>query len=152
MDYKQVLEADIKRGFTKKELEILIGLPENNLAGFLKGNKKFTQKNLARIERWEQSNKPDPLTLEVARKPKSKKKDKSSEFETKDESQSSFKLNLKQILALPKQEQGETKSELDEQIAKLEERLLLPSKYLPKYKRDMVERELVELKRLKIGQ
>ena len=152
MEIKDQIQVHLDSGFTKADLEYLIDLPINSLSGFFAGGRKYSKKNQLRILRWlDSENKPDPLTLkiEVVRKPKADKKEKTPEIETKDESQSSFKLNLKQILALPKQEQGETKSELDEQIAKLEERLLLPPKYLPKNSRDMVERKLASLNKLK---
>lgn len=63
MDYKSVLKADLEKGYSKKDLEFLIGLPQNNLAGFLLGNREFSKKNLLKIERWEKSEKPDPLDV-----------------------------------------------------------------------------------------
>ena len=64
MDYKKVIQDDLDRGFTKRDLEVLIGLPKNNLSAFMNGKKEFPKKALLRIERWEKSEKPDPLFSE----------------------------------------------------------------------------------------
>lgn len=63
MDYKAVLLADLGKGFTKSKLEELIGLPKNNLSGFLKGDRKLSKISMLKIEKWEASEKPDPLKI-----------------------------------------------------------------------------------------
>lgn len=63
MDYIKSLEADLEKGYSKSDLEKLIGLPKNNLSGILKGDRKLSKKSQLKIERWDKSEKPDPLTL-----------------------------------------------------------------------------------------
>lgn len=63
MNYLEVLRADLEKGFTKADLERLIGLPKNNLSGVLKGDKKLSRKSELKIELWEASEKPNPLEL-----------------------------------------------------------------------------------------
>lgn len=63
MDYIKSLEADLEKGYSKSDLEKLIGLPKNNLSGILKGGRKLSKKSQLKIERWDKSEKPDPLTL-----------------------------------------------------------------------------------------
>jgi len=61
MDYKELILSDLEKGYSKADLERLIGLPKNNLAGVLKGNKKFSRKSELKIDIWEKSEKPSPL-------------------------------------------------------------------------------------------
>jgi len=68
MDYKAVIQDDLKAGFSKVELEVLIGLPKNNLSGILKGNRKLSRKSELKIEKWQKSEKPNPLDLIVKKK------------------------------------------------------------------------------------
>jgi len=63
MDYKAVLQSDLDKGFSKRDLEVLIGLPKNNLSGFMSSKRKFSKKSLLKIEKWENSEKPDPLSI-----------------------------------------------------------------------------------------
>jgi len=68
MDYKAVIQDDLKAGFSKVELEVLIGLPKNNLSGILKGDRKLSRKSELKIEKWQKSEKPNPLDLIVKKK------------------------------------------------------------------------------------
>jgi len=68
MDYLAVLNAYLQKGFSKSDLERLIGLPKNNLTEILKGNKSLSQKSKIKIELWEASDKPDPLKMVIAKK------------------------------------------------------------------------------------
>lgn len=63
MDFVQLLKDDLEKGYSKSDLEKLIGLPKNNLSGILKGDRKLSKKSQLKIERWDKSEKPDPLTL-----------------------------------------------------------------------------------------
>lgn len=63
MNYLDVLRADLEKGYSKADLERLIGLPKNNLSGVLKGDKKLSRKSELKIELWEASEKPSPLEL-----------------------------------------------------------------------------------------
>lgn len=69
MALKKQIQEQIDRGFSKKDLETLIGLPANNLAGFMKGERNFSKKNILRIERFLASaNNFDPLELDTIKK------------------------------------------------------------------------------------
>ncbi len=73
MEIKDQIQVHLDSGFTKSDLEHLMGLPINSLSGFFAGGRKYSKKNELRILRWlESEDKPDPLTLklEVIRKPK----------------------------------------------------------------------------------
>jgi len=63
MDYITLLKADLEKGYSKSDLERLIGLPKNNLSGILKGDRKLSKKSMLKIEKWEVSEKPNPLEL-----------------------------------------------------------------------------------------
>jgi hypothetical protein len=68
MDYLAQLKVDLDKGYSKSDLERLIGLPRNSLKGTLKGQKKLSKKSEKRIELWEASEKPDPLKLHFVKK------------------------------------------------------------------------------------
>jgi hypothetical protein len=63
MDYKAVLLEDLAKGFSKSDLERLIGLPKNSLSGVLSGAKKLSKKSELKIEVWDKSDKPNPLEV-----------------------------------------------------------------------------------------
>ena len=63
MDYIKSLEADLEKGYSKSDLEKLIGLPKNNLSGILKGSRKLSKKSQLKIDKWEASEKPHPLSV-----------------------------------------------------------------------------------------
>lgn len=65
MDLIKELNKDLENGFSKRDLERLIGLPENCLSNILKGKKKLSRKSEIKIEKWAASEKPDPLTISV---------------------------------------------------------------------------------------
>jgi|ERR1700690_1661988 len=61
MDVIQEIKSDLEKGFSKVDLEKLIGLPQNCLSNVLKGNKVLSKKSILKIEKWSASNKPNPL-------------------------------------------------------------------------------------------
>ncbi|HEY9342365.1 MAG TPA: hypothetical protein VIQ23_12340 [Hanamia sp.] len=63
MDAIKELEKDLLSGFSKRDLETLIGLPQNSLSNVLSGKKKLSKKSVAKIEKWSSSEKPDPFFL-----------------------------------------------------------------------------------------
>jgi transcriptional regulator with XRE-family HTH domain len=94
MDYKSVLLTDLEKGFSKSDLEKLIGLPRNNLSGILKGGRNLSKKSKLKIERWEASEKPNPLSVffqpaEITKQPPPKnsglKKDENGQLVIPDE-------------------------------------------------------------------
>jgi len=64
MDSIQILERDLEKGYSKSDLERLVGLPKNSLSGILKGSKNLSKKSVLKIQAWEKSEKPDPLNLQ----------------------------------------------------------------------------------------
>lgn len=70
VDYRALIQADLDKGFTKTQLEKLIGLPKNNLTYIMSGNKEFSKLSTLKIDKWEASEKPNPLTLVVPKKKK----------------------------------------------------------------------------------
>lgn len=68
MDYIKSLEADLEKGYSKSDLERLIGLPKNNLSGILKGDRKLSKKSQLKIDKWMASEKPDPLDLKYLKR------------------------------------------------------------------------------------
>ena len=76
MDYKVLLETEISKGFSRSDLEYLIGLPKNNLSSFLNGKRLLSKKSFLKIERWLTSkDKPDPLNFKISNNDKGNKKD-----------------------------------------------------------------------------
>jgi transcriptional regulator with XRE-family HTH domain len=63
MDVIKELNKDLEKGFSKRDLEILIGLPKNSLSNILKGKKNPSKKYILKVEKWAASEKPDPLSL-----------------------------------------------------------------------------------------
>jgi len=63
MDYIKSLQVDLENGYSKADLERLIGLPKNNLSGILKGDRNLSKKSKLKIDKWEASEKPHPLEL-----------------------------------------------------------------------------------------
>ena len=63
MDWKQVINADLSKGFSKSDLELLIGLPKNTLASLLTDKKKISKKSLLKIDKWNSSEKCSPLDV-----------------------------------------------------------------------------------------
>jgi len=63
MDYVTILMADLEKGYSKSDLERLIGLPKNNLSGILKGDRVLSKKSKLKIEKWEASKKPSPIDM-----------------------------------------------------------------------------------------
>jgi len=52
MEVLDKIRQELERGFTKRELEVLMGIPKNNLSGILKGGKKISAKGLIRINKY----------------------------------------------------------------------------------------------------
>lgn len=63
MDLVEQIKAEVANGFSKKHLEILIGLPENSLSGVIAGTKKLSTKSKVKVEKFMASEKPDPLKV-----------------------------------------------------------------------------------------
>lgn len=57
------LNQEIKNGFSKSDLERLIGLTKNSLSSIMSGKKKLSRKSEIKIERFLKSEKPDPLNI-----------------------------------------------------------------------------------------
>lgn len=68
MDFIQILKEDLGNGYSKSDLEKLIGLPQNCLSGIIKGDKKLSRKSELKIGKWEASEKPNPLQLFFVKK------------------------------------------------------------------------------------
>lgn len=67
-DFVQILKDDLEKGYSKSDLERLIGLPQNCLSGIIKGDKKLSRKSQIKIEQWEVSEKPNPLQVYFVKK------------------------------------------------------------------------------------
>jgi hypothetical protein len=68
MDLLNQINSELKRGFSKSELERLIGLPKNSLSGVLLGGKKLSKKSELKVQRFMTSEKPNPLDLEKSQR------------------------------------------------------------------------------------
>ena len=69
MDVLQAIKSDLENGFSKIDLERLIGLPKNSLSGVLAGSKKLSKKSILKIRKWDESEKPNPLDIEKTVQP-----------------------------------------------------------------------------------
>jgi len=67
-DLIQILKDDLEKGYSKSDLERLIGLPKNSLSGIIKGDKKLSKKSEIKIEQWSVSEKPNPLNIVFVKK------------------------------------------------------------------------------------
>jgi hypothetical protein len=61
--YIASLKDDLANGFSKRDLEVLIGLPKNSLASILTNKRTLSLKSQLKIKRWNESEKPDPLDI-----------------------------------------------------------------------------------------
>ncbi len=68
MNYIELLNADLIKGYSKSDLEMLIGLPKNSLSGVVKGDKKLSKISQLKIQEWEASKKPSPLQVVEAKR------------------------------------------------------------------------------------
>lgn len=68
MDFVQLLKDDLEKGYSKSDLEKLIGLPQNCLSGVIKGDKTLSRKSEIKIEQWSVSEKPNPLQVFFVKK------------------------------------------------------------------------------------
>lgn len=73
MNFIKVLKDDLAKGYSKSDLEKLIGLPQNCLSGVIKGDKKLSRKSEIKIAEWEASEKPNPLSVFFVKKKHSDK-------------------------------------------------------------------------------
>ena len=128
MDYIAILTEDLGKGYSKSDLEKLIGLPKNNLSGILKGDRKLSKKSELKIELWVSSEKPSPLEL-----PRIKTEMEVAKTKIENNQNSGKRVDIENL-------------GITDRIAQLEEKLKMPPKYLPKLQRDKVEKELNELK------
>lgn len=67
MNHIELLKKDLADGFSKSELETLIGLPQNVLSGIISGKRSLSKKSKLKIERFMTGAKPDPLKLEPSK-------------------------------------------------------------------------------------
>lgn len=104
-DYIELLKLDLTKGYSKSDLERLIGLPQNSLSGVLKGDKKLSPKSELKIDIWEASDKPDPLKLHFVKK--QVKENKVSEKSDEDIKRDATKKNDKEN---EKKDKSETKT------------------------------------------
>lgn len=63
MNHIELLKKDLADGFSKSELETLIGLPQNVLSGIISGKRSLSKKSKLKIERFMTGEKPDPLNV-----------------------------------------------------------------------------------------
>lgn len=68
VDYLELLRKDLEKGYSKADLEKLIGLPKNSLSGVIKGDKKLSKKSMVKIDIWEASDKPGLFELNFGKK------------------------------------------------------------------------------------
>jgi len=71
MDLLSAIREDLDKGFSKKQLEELIGLPKNCLSNILSGKKKLSLISELKVKKFMENPKPDPLTLSTINKKKS---------------------------------------------------------------------------------
>lgn len=76
MDVEKIIQEELNKGFSKTDLEKLIGLPQNFLSGFLKGKKRISKKGVLKVEKYLASEKQDPLNLNFTNPPKKIKENK----------------------------------------------------------------------------
>ncbi len=62
------LQSDLNAGFTKSDLERLIGLPYNSLSGIMNGKREIPKLAILKIEKWNAGEKPDPLKIDRTKK------------------------------------------------------------------------------------
>jgi len=155
MDYIKSLEADLEKGYSKSDLEKLIGLPKNNLSGILKGDRKLSKKSKLKIDDWNKSEKPNPLSVywvkEFSDGMQPVKGMESFEYKpTLSAKPISPPVAGNTVSVTIKAEDHFTaqkeQSEILERIAEIEKTLLMPQKYLPYNKRTILEAELNQLK------
>jgi len=66
-NFVQILKDDLEKGYSKSDLELIIGLPKNSLSGVIKGDKKLSKKSELKINDWQNSEKPSPLKINQAK-------------------------------------------------------------------------------------
>lgn len=131
MDYISVLKDNLIKGYSKSDLERLIGLPKNNLSGIIKGHKKLSRKSELKIEIWEKSEKPHALTLNKPQQDKkaanetknNQKRDSLSDHTTTKEQGDKFMAYLK-ALNEPKKDT----TSIERRIKEIESELKSPPK------------------------
>jgi hypothetical protein len=155
MDYKAVLLEDLAKGFSKSDLERLIGLPKNSLSGVLSGAKKLSKKSELKIEVWDKSDKPNPLEVKYWNRIEDLVKGNVTNIDTLDRTtkiEFVKPLHVKVQAAIYNATHTDSKIQVikvpenEERIAQIEEMLKAPPKYLPHSKRVVLEKELSELK------
>jgi len=67
INFVQILKDDLEKGYSKSDLELVIGLPKNSLSGVIKGDKKLSKKSELKISEWQNSEKPSPLKINQAK-------------------------------------------------------------------------------------
>jgi hypothetical protein len=154
MDYVQLLKDEIASGFSKSDLEFLIGLPKNSLSGVINQGRPLSKKSKAKIEAFLQSDKPDPTTFkrikEVVKennKPEVTNQVIDSLLETGMAITETTEEGVRAIH--PFSDEGwkvQEQAKIQKRISQIDEMLKMPPKYLPKEKRTKLQTELAELK------
>ena|SRR5580765_6002834 len=163
VDHLKILNADLGKGFTKADLERLIGLPKNILSGVLKNGRPLSKKSLLKIEKWEASEKPNPLEIELEKKTEQVFEDNQEVLDKVTDDilnegraiiqtsiNDSGEVEVKNVDLVSEEGQKilDELSETEQRIKAIQEKLKLSYKYLPKDKRNVLQRELriLELK------
>lgn len=154
MDYVQLLKDEIASGFSKSDLEFLIGLPKNSLSGVINQGRPLSKKSKAKIDVFLQSDKPDPTTFkrikEVVKennKPEVTNQVIDSLLETGIAITETTEEGVREIH--PFSDEGwkvQEQAKIQKRISQIDEMLKMPPKYLPKEKRTKLQTELAELK------
>lgn len=158
--YIATLKDDLKNGFSKTQLEILIDLPKNSLASVLTGKRKLSPKSILKIKKWEASEKPNPLEIVLEKKIEKVLAESKGEVNKIQDDISTLGVSVHETTlgengkvkirhVDPLSDEGlqiRYKLELQNQISEIEEKLKLPAKYLPASKRKPLENQLSNLK------
>lgn len=70
MNWIKQLNDELERGFSKSDLEKLIGLPKNNLGSILRGKRVLSKISTIKIDRYFAAEKIDPLEYSLKKKRK----------------------------------------------------------------------------------
>lgn len=82
MNWIKQLNDELERGFSKSDLEKLIGLPKNNLGDILKGKRVLSKISTIKIDRYFAAEKIDPLEYNSKKERKKRTPTKIKKVET----------------------------------------------------------------------
>jgi len=63
MTWKERIHKELDNGFYKSDIESLAGIPPNSLSSALSGKRELSKRAMLKLEKWLDSDKPDPLTF-----------------------------------------------------------------------------------------